>query len=71
MDVDLLVNPQQGGIANLETVDLPTLSFDDVPAPPPAPKLVPSAEDTGPISMGGTMNFNAEPYAPTVAPRRV
>ena len=70
MDVDLLINPQQG-IANLETVDLPTLTFDDVPAPPPAPKLVPSAEDTGPIQLGGTMNFNAEPYAPTVAPRKM
>ena len=71
MDVDLLVNPQSAGIANLETVDLPTLTFDDVPAPPPAPKLVPSAEETGPVSMGGTMNFNAEPYAPQVAPRKV
>jgi len=37
MDIDLLVNPQSAGIANLETVDLPTLSFDDVPAPAPAP----------------------------------
>ena len=71
MDVDLLINPQQGGIANLETIDLPTLTFDEVPAPPPAPKLVPSAEDTGPIQLGGTMNFNAEPYAPSVAPRKM
>jgi hypothetical protein len=71
MDIDLLVNPQSAGIANLETVDLPTLSFDDIPAQPPAPKLVPSSEDTGPIQLGGTMNFNAEPYAPSVTPRKV
>jgi len=73
MDVDLLVNPQSAGIANLETVDLPTLTFDEVSAPPPAPgpKLVPSSEETGPVSMGGTMNFNAEPYAPQVAPRKM
>ena len=71
MDVDLLVNHQSAGIANLETVDLPTLTFDEVPAAVPGPKLVPSAEETGPISMGGTMNFNAEPYAPQVAPRKV
>jgi hypothetical protein len=72
MDVDLLVNPQSAGIANLETVDLPTITFDDVvPGPPPAPKLVPSSEDTGPISMGGMNNFNAEPYAPSVSPRKV
>ena len=71
MDVDLLINPQAAGIANLETVDLPTLTFDDVPAPAPGPKLVPSSEDTGPVQMGGTMNFNAEPYAPSVAPRKM
>jgi hypothetical protein len=72
MDVDLLVNPQSAGIASLETVDLPTLTFDDVvPGPPPAPKLVPSSEDTGPVSMGGMNNFNAEPYAPQVSPRKM
>ena len=71
MDVDLLVNPQSAGIANLETVELPTITFDDVPASAPAPKLVPSSEETGPVSMGGTMNFNAEPYAPQVAPRKM
>ena len=72
MDVDLLVNPQSAGIANLETVDLPTITFDDVvPGPAPGPKLVPSSEDTGPISMGGMNNFNAEPYAPSVTPRKV
>jgi hypothetical protein len=70
MDVDLLVNPKTAGVADLETVDIPTLSFDDAPAasapsgPPPAPKLVPSFDDSGPIKIDGFDNFNAEPYAP-------
>jgi hypothetical protein len=76
MDVDLLVNPKvMGGIADVETVDIPTLNFDDIPAntsappPPPAPRLVPAAEETGPVSMGGFENFNAEPYAPVKSVR--
>ncbi len=77
MEVDLLVNHEITGTSNsaLETVDIPTLSFDDVtvntPAEaPPAPKLVPSFEDTGPVKMDGFDNFNAEPYAPSM-PKRV
>jgi len=70
MDVDLLVNPNMGGIANLETVDLPSISFDEAPPAPPAPKLVPSIEETGPIKIDGFDNFNAETYAP-VSTRRV
>ena len=76
MDVDLLVNPSMmsGGTATLETVDIPTLDFSDLPSssggdvappPPPAPRLVPSFEETGPIKIDGFDNFNAEPYAPT------
>lgn len=68
MDVDLLINPKVAGIAELETVELPTISFDDAPssapAPPPAPKLVPSFEETGPAKVDGFDNFNAETYAP-------
>lgn len=70
MDVDLLVNPSVvSGTATLETVDIPTLTFEDAPplAPseaPPAPKLVPSFEDTGPVKLDGFDNFNAAPYAP-------
>jgi hypothetical protein len=67
MDVDLLVNPSVAGTATLETVDIPTLDFNDMPAssePPAAPRLVPSFEETGPIKMDGFDNFNAEPYAP-------
>lgn len=66
MDVDLLVNPQVAGIATLETVDIPTITFDEPPAPaaPDQPKLVPSFEETGPVQMNGFDNFNAESYAP-------
>ena len=70
MDVDLLINPQMGGVASLDTVDIPTLSFDDAPPPPPEPKLVPNFEETGPSRVNGFDNFNAEPYAPA-APKRV
>jgi hypothetical protein len=72
MDVDLLVNPKIGGVADLETVDIPTISFDDAPAasapsgPPPAPKLVPSFDEAGPVKLDGFDNFNAEPYAHSV-----
>jgi len=71
MEVDLLVNPNiMSGTATLETVDIPTLDFNDMPSmsgPPaeaPAPKLVPSFEETGPVRVDGFDNFNAEPYAP-------
>jgi len=68
MDVDLLINPKIAGVADIETVDIPTISFDDMPstteAPPPTPKLVPSFEEAGPVKMGGLDNFNAEAYAP-------
>ena len=69
MDVDLLVNPKIVGTADLETVDIPTITFDDIPAistpaPPPAPKLVPNLEETGPIHMQGFDNFNADAFAP-------
>ena len=72
MDVDLLVNPNiMSGTATLETVDIPTLDFNDLPsiggpsAEAPAPKLVPSFEETGPIKVDGFDNFNAESYAPS------
>ena len=71
MEVDLLVNPNiVSGTATLETVDIPTLDFNDMPAPTPAPisdgpRLVPSLEETGPIKLDGFDNFNAEAYAPT------
>ena len=69
MDIDLLVNPNMmsGGTATLETVDIPTIDFADIgeaPAAPPAPRLVPSFEDTGPVKLDGFDNYNAESYAP-------
>ena len=71
MDIDLLVNPKIAGTADLETVDIPTLSFEDVSVPAVSePRLVPSFEETGPIKLDGLDNFNAEPYVPS-APKRM
>ena len=74
MDIDLLVNPKMAGTADLETVDIPMLNFDDVEpmkfTESSAPRLVASFEETGPIKLDGLDNFNAEPYAPA-APRRM
>ena len=75
MDIDLLVNPKIAGTAELETVDIPTLTFEDIPSMSgpetiPAPRLVPTMEETGPIKLDGLDNFNAEPYA-SVAPKRM
>jgi hypothetical protein len=71
MEVDLLVNPNvMSGTATLETVDIPTLTFEDAPPftpseAPQGPRLVPSFEDTGPVKLDGFDNFNAAPYAPS------
>jgi hypothetical protein len=74
MDVDLLINPKIAGTAELDTVDIPTFTFEDVSAPvigePAGPRLVPSIEETGPIRLDGLDNFNAEPYIPA-APKRM
>ena len=72
METDLLVNPKMmgGGMANIETIDLPTLNFEEFsggssgPSAPPAPNLVPSFESVGPEVVDGMRNFNAESYAP-------
>jgi hypothetical protein len=69
MDTDLLVNPKIAGTVSLETVDIPTLSFNDMPtneapAAPSAPRLVPTMDETGPVQIGGFENLNAEAYAP-------
>ena len=73
MDTELLVNPKLAGTVSLETVDIPTLSFNDMPtneapAAPSAPRLVPTLDETGPVQIGGFENLNAEAYAP--APTR-
>jgi len=75
MDADLLVNPKIAtGVANLETIDIPTLTFDDAPAPAPsvapAPKLVPSFDEAGPVKLDGLDNFNADAYS-TPAPSKI
>jgi hypothetical protein len=70
METDLLVNPNMmaGGMANIETIDLPTLNFEEfggssAPAAPAPPNLVPSFENVGPEVVGGMRNFNAESYS--------
>lgn len=73
MDADLLVNPKIAtSVANLETIDIPTISFEDAPAPAPAPtpKLVPSFDEAGPIKLDGLDNFNADAYS-TPAPSKI
>jgi hypothetical protein len=76
MDTDLLVNPKMmGGVTNLESIDLPTLDFNDIgndpPSIPQGPRLVPTIEDTGPTHIGGMANMNAEPYMTPSAPLRM
>jgi hypothetical protein len=76
METDLLVNPKMMGITNLESVDLPTLDFNDIgggepPPMPQGPRLVPTIEETGPTHMGGMPNMNAEPYMTPSAPSRM
>ena len=63
MDTDLLVNPKIAGVADLETIDIPTLDINDAPPPPPPPKLVPSFEEAGPMKLDGMDNFNADAYS--------
>lgn len=76
MDIDLLINPKMGGTASLETVDIPTLNFEDLPSMSgpaegvPGPKLVASFDESGPIKLDGMDNFNADSYAPT-QPKRM
>jgi hypothetical protein len=63
-----------GGMANIETIDLPTLNFEEfsggsgssAPAAPAPPNLVPSFESVGPEVVNGMRNFNAESYSPQV-----
>lgn len=67
----MLFNPKIAGTADLDTVEIPIMNFEDVSAPTISePKLVPSFEETGPIKLDGLDNFNAEPYVP-VAPKRM
>jgi hypothetical protein len=72
METDLLVNPKMMGVVNVESIDLPTLDFNDVGIPEMSgPKLVPTIEETGPTHVGGMANLNAEPYMTPSAPMRM
>jgi hypothetical protein len=78
MDTELLVNPNMvGGMTNLESVELPTLDFNDIggsggeASAPQGPRLVPTIEETGPTHVGGMANLNAAPYMTPSAPARM
>jgi hypothetical protein len=65
---DLLSNPNITGapdlsMANLDSIELPSISFDASEPPPPAPKLFPSVSDVGPMQTSdGFHNMNADPF---------
>jgi hypothetical protein len=73
---DLLMNMSSMGDTKLPALESVSLDFPDFDsngdissAPAPAPKLVPSADDIGPVkSWDGIDNFNAEPYLKPVKP---
>ena len=75
LGVELLTNPNitssnlpEVSMAKLDSVELPSVSFEE---PPPAPRLVPSLSEVGPIKTDvGLENFNAEPYIQASAPSR-
>ena len=74
LGLDLLTNPQMMALpevqmSRLDTIDLPSVTFDELP---PAPKLMPSFNDVGPMKTNeGLENFNAEPFIQASAPRRM
>ena len=74
LGVELLTNPQitnfpEVSMAKLDTVDLPSVSFDE-PAPPP--RLIPSLSEVGQIkTREGLENFNASPYLDAMPTRRM
>lgn len=64
---DLLSNPNITGapdtkLPELDSIELPSFNF-DTPEPPPAPKLFPSVNDTGPThTSDGFQNMNADSF---------
>ena len=59
METDLLVNPSMvnGGMANIETIDLPTLNFEEFSggsSAPAAPACAPCAAGTYQTASGAT-----------------
>ena len=74
LGVELLTNPNMTNLpevsmAKLDTVDLPSVSFDE---PPPPPKLVPSLGEVGPIRTNeGLENLNASSYLDAMPSRRM
>ena len=72
LGVDFLTNPKVTDInlPSLDTVELPNLSFNDLPSFEEAPKLVPSFSDVGVLETSdGFKNMNADTFMPP--PRRM
>jgi len=71
----MLTNPNFNGgpdmsMANLESIELPTINLDASEPSAPAPQLFPSIDNIGPIQTSdGFRNMNADAYQP--APRRM
>jgi len=74
LGVELLTNPNMTNLpevsmSKLDTVELPSVSFDDSPPPP---KLMPSLAEVGPIKTNeGLENLNASSYLNPGPPRRM
>jgi len=75
LGADMLTNPNFNGgpdmsMANLESIELPTINLDASEPSAAAPQLFPSIDNIGPIQTSdGFRNMNADAYQP--APRRM
>ena len=75
LGVELLTNPNMTNLpevsmAKLDTIELPSVSFED--SPPPPPRLVPSLSEVGQIKTNeGLENLNASPYLDAMPSRRM
>jgi hypothetical protein len=65
---ELLTNPQISNapdikMPELDSIELPTVTFDSHDPPPPPPKLFPSVNEVGPMETGdGLRNMNADQF---------
>ena len=75
LGVELLTNPNMTNLpeismAKLDTIELPSVSFED--SAPPPPRLVPSLAEIGPIKTNeGLENLNASSYLDAMPSRRM
>jgi hypothetical protein len=75
LGADMLTNPNFNGgpdtsMANLESIELPSINLDASEPSAPAPQLFPSVDNVGPMQTSdGFRNMNADAYQP--APKRM